>query len=103
MHLPLFIGHLWKWVLRYINHTKTLGLKLPKFESTMASAFSDVDRASCPDDRRSTGGFAFFLGYNLVYWSACKQEIVSTSSTEAEYKSLANANAEVIWIQNLLT
>jgi hypothetical protein len=27
----------------------------------------------------------------------------STSSTEVEYKSLANANAEVIWIQSLLT
>jgi hypothetical protein len=28
---------------------------------------------------------------------------VSRSSTEAEYKSLANATAEVIWVQTLLT
>jgi hypothetical protein len=32
-----------------------------------------------------------------------KQPTVSRSSTEAEYKSLVNATAEMIWIQQLLT
>ena len=36
-------------------------------------------------------------------WSARKQPTVSRSSTEAEYKSLANATAEMMWIQRLLT
>ena len=34
-------------------------------------------------------------------WSARKQATVSRSSTEAEYKALANATAEVMWIQTL--
>jgi histone deacetylase 1/2 len=80
-----------------------LGLRLVKSESTLVSAFSDADWAGCPDDRRSTGGFAVFLGCNLISWSARKQETVSRSSTEAEYKSLANATAELIWVQTLLT
>lgn len=35
-------------------------------------------------------------------WSARKQPIVSRSSIEAEYKALANATAELMWIQSLL-
>jgi hypothetical protein len=80
-----------------------MGLQLRKSTSTLVSAFSDADWAGCVDDRRSTGGFAVFFGPNLVSWSARKQPTVSRSSTEAEYKSLANATAEMIWIQRLLT
>ena len=43
-----------------------------------------------------------FFGPNLISWSARKQATVSRSSTEAEYKSLANATAEIIWVQTLL-
>jgi hypothetical protein len=44
-----------------------------------------------------------FLGSNLISWSVRKQPTVSRSSTEAEYKSIANGAVEVMWIQILLT
>ena len=47
-------------------------------------------------------GFAVYLGPNLVSWSSKKQAVVSKSSTEAEYRSLAHAASEVPWIQSLL-
>ena len=75
------------------------GLKFTRSSSNVVSAFSDADWAGCPDDRRSTGGFAVFFGPNLISWSAQKQAIVSRSSTEAEYKALANAMAELMWVQ----
>lgn len=68
----------------------------------MVSAFSDADWAGCPDDRHSTGGFVAFVGSNLISLTTRKQAAVSRSSTEAEYKALANAAAEVMWVQKLL-
>jgi histone deacetylase 1/2 len=91
-----------KRILRYIKGTIDIGLKIIKSVSLVMSAFSDADWAGSIDDRRSTGGFAIFLGPNLLSWSARKQATVSRSSTEAEYKSLANATSEVIWLEALL-
>jgi hypothetical protein len=77
-------------------------LKIRKSDSTLVSAFSDADWAGSIVDRRSTGGFAVFLGSNLIFWSARKQSTISRLSTEAEYKAIADATAEIIWVQTLL-
>lgn len=78
-----------KRILRYLNHIASTGMVIRKSSSTLVSAFSDADWAGCPDDRKSTGGYAVFFGSNLISWSARKQATVSRSSTEAEYKALA--------------
>jgi hypothetical protein len=91
-----------KRILRYVRSNTKIGLKLSKCKSLLVSGFSDADWAGSPDDRRSTGGFAIVLGSNLVSWSARKQATISRSSTEAEYKVVANSTAEIMWIQILL-
>lgn len=91
-----------KRILRYVKGTLHTGLKFRKAVSTSISIFTDADWAGCPDDRRSTGGFAIFVGPNLISWSSKKQPTVSRSSTEAEYKALANGAAEAIWVESLL-
>jgi hypothetical protein len=66
------------------------------------SAFSDADWAGDPNDRRSTSGLLVFLGHNPITWSAKKQLTVSRSSTEAEYRALASASAELCWLRTLV-
>jgi hypothetical protein len=91
-----------KRILRYVRGTTDMGLQIVKLPSMHMHGFSDDDWAGSLDDRHSTGGFAIFLGSNLVSWSAHKQPMISLSITEAEYKALANAMDEIMWLQTLL-
>jgi hypothetical protein len=43
-----------------------------------------------------------FLGTNLVSWSSKRQNVVSRSSAEAEYRAVANGVAEACWLRQLL-
>ena len=44
-----------------------------------------------------------FLGPNLLQWSYRKQKVVSLSSTEAEYRALAQGATEIAWFRRLFS
>lgn len=82
-----------KRILRYLKGTLQLGLHIRKDKCLSLLAY--CDRADCQETRRSTTGFCTFLGPNLISLSAKRQETVSRSSTEAEYRALAATAQEL--------
>ncbi|KAF3615225.1 putative BTB/POZ domain-containing protein NPY2-like isoform X4 [Capsicum annuum] len=91
-----------KRVLRYLKETASSGLRILRSSDSNWYMYVDANWAGDPNDRISTSGYILFFGPNPVSWSSRKQRAVARSSTEAEYKSVANALAEITWVRNLL-
>ncbi|XP_019416877.1 PREDICTED: uncharacterized protein LOC109328071 [Lupinus angustifolius] len=94
-----------KRILRYLQGTTSYGLYMQQtsISAPLAlTAFCDVDWTSDIDDRKSTCGACVFLDPNLITWWSKKQITISRSSTKVEYKSLALAAQELMWVESLL-
>lgn len=97
----------WKYlknVLRYLQETKTFGLKYTKSENSniMIKAFVDSDFANNISDRKSITGFLIKLNNNVVCWKTKKQNIVTISSCEAEYIALSACITENLFLGQLI-
>lgn len=89
-------------MFRYLQGTLHLGIQIQSSPNLKIIGFSDANWATSVDDRKSVGGHYVFLGDSLISWSSHKQRMVSRSSSESEYRALADLAAEVLWIQYLL-
>jgi hypothetical protein len=72
------------------------GLHITRSYSFALHGFTDADWAGSIDDRKSTGGYLVFFGQTPISWKSSKQRTFARSSTEAEYKALADDTTEVI-------
>uniref|UniRef100_A0A2N9HPA0 Integrase catalytic domain-containing protein n=1 Tax=Fagus sylvatica TaxID=28930 RepID=A0A2N9HPA0_FAGSY len=90
-----------KRILRYVQGTLHHGLTFRPGPLSL-TAFTDSDWAGDPMDRRSTIGLIVFLGHNPITWQSKKQPTVARSSTEAEYRALANCAADLAWVRMVL-
>ena len=104
MHKPtldhwLLVKRLLRYLCGSVNERILLYRDSPQslnaFSVAQLHAFSDADWARNKDDFTSTSANIVYLGRNPISWSSKKQRSVARSSTEAEYRSIANTAAEL--------
>lgn len=88
----------WDAALRVVRYSKSCpgqGILLRSDSDLQLHGWCDSDWAGCPVSRRSLTGWFVQLGNSPITWKTRKQETVSRSSAEAEYRALADVNSEL--------
>ena len=89
-------------VVRYLKGTAGQGILLSSQSDLKLSVYCDADWSACPVTRRSLSAYVALVGNSPVSWKKKKQKVVSHSSAEAEYRSMAQATREIKWLRRLL-
>ncbi|RVW55201.1 Retrovirus-related Pol polyprotein from transposon RE2 [Vitis vinifera] len=90
------------WEISTTCSTPSQGVLYENRGHTQVVGYTDADWADSPTDRRSTSGYCVFIGGNLISCNSKKQDVVAKSSVEAEYRAMALATCELIWLKHLL-
>lgn len=88
-------------VVRYLKGTAGQGIFLKADDSLEVSIYCDADWGACPVSRRSLSAYITFLGSTPVTWQTKKQDTVSLSSEESEYRAMSVAVKELKWFKEL--
>jgi hypothetical protein len=92
-----------KRVLQYLKGTRTLALTYSSSDTDQGmDIFGDADGMSL-ENRKAISSYVFILNGAAVSWSSKQQEIVSLSTTEAEYIALTYTAKEAIWFRHFMS
>jgi hypothetical protein len=92
-----------KRIVRYIHGTITFGIHYETNSTLYLIRFTDSDWAGDNTDHKSTFGYSLTLGSGPICWSRKKQDTISLSSSEEEYRGVVNITIQAMWLQHFLT
>ncbi|CAN0489253.1 unnamed protein product, partial [Laminaria digitata] len=90
-------------IIEYLLGTKNVGLTFERGSGLNLSVFTDANYAEKADDRRSVTGVAVSLGNSVVSWGSSTQNIVTLSTTKAEYVALGDGVKEALFAKSVLS
>jgi hypothetical protein len=93
----------YKRILLYVRGTIQFRIHYSSGGTPLLVGFTDSDWVDDPDDRKSTAGYVFSLGLGPITWAYKKQQAISLSSAEEEYRAMVNASQEALWLQQILS
>jgi len=64
--------------------------------------YTDADGMS-NEDRHAISGYVFLIDGGAVSWSSKRQELVTLSTTEAEYVAATHAAKEAVWLRAFIS
>jgi hypothetical protein len=94
LRLPL-VKHILKGSATYAIHYQRGGDIVP-------IGYTDSDYLGDMDERKSTSGYLMSIGSGPILWKSKLQDEVAQSSSEAEYRAVAEGAKEAMWLRNLM-
>ena len=101
MHQPREVH--WTTALRILAHVKSFsgnGVIYNQLAHVCISGYSCY--AGDKGDKKLTTRYCIIVVGNLVIWRSWKQDVLSRSSTEAEYKVMTHTACKMMWLKNLI-
>ena len=94
-----------KRVWRYFSGTRNLGLTLGGAQSLNDLDLwlhCDASWADDPTTRKTTAGHIIYVGSSPIKWQSKQQDLVTLSTTEAEFVNMSTAGRDMLWVRQLV-
>jgi hypothetical protein len=92
-----------KRILCYVRGTIQFGIHYSSRGTPLLVGFTDSNWVGDPDDHKSTTGYVFNLSSGPVTWACKKQQAITLSSAEAEYRATVSESQEALWLRQILS
>ncbi|XP_023634626.1 uncharacterized protein LOC111829552 [Capsella rubella] len=89
-------------VVRYLKGTPGKGILLKSDSDLQLKGWCDAGYAGCRLTRRSLGSWFITLGSSPISLKSKKQNVVSRSSAESEYRAMSLTVGELQWLRDVL-
>lgn len=90
-----------KHVLRYLQQTKSMGIKYQKANEKQAIGYSDASWNNNTEDGKGFSSYIFILAGGAITWQCKKQAVVALSTCESEFMAITEGIKEWLWLKKL--